>query len=100
MDNHMMQGSCKIIELETHKAFIKFLALRKKKKKKKKKILCHTKYVVGANANPPKKLRSPPKKGKVIPMNMVSAATKKIQGFFMWLRCSNGKNVLKLRVHL
>lgn len=33
-----------------------------------------TKYVVGANANPPKKLSSPPKKGKVMPMNIVNAA--------------------------
>lgn len=34
-----------------------------------------TKYVVGAKANPPKKPRSPPKKGNVIPMNIVNAET-------------------------
>jgi len=32
-----------------------------------------TKYVVGANANPPKNPRRPPKKGKVMAMNIVSA---------------------------
>lgn len=31
---------------------------------------------MGAKANPPKKLRSPPKKGNVIARNMVSAAPK------------------------
>lgn len=35
-----------------------------------------TKYVVGANANPPKNDRRPPKKGKVMPINIVNAATK------------------------
>jgi hypothetical protein len=35
-----------------------------------------TKYVVGAKTNPPKKLRSPPKKGNVIARNMVIAAYK------------------------
>ena len=33
-----------------------------------------TKYVVGANAKPPKNPSSPPKKGKVIPINIVNAA--------------------------
>lgn len=33
-----------------------------------------TKYVVGANAKPPKNPRSPPKKGKQMPMNIVNAA--------------------------
>ena len=33
-----------------------------------------TKNVVGANANPPKKLRRPPKNGKHIPTNIVNAA--------------------------
>lgn len=32
-----------------------------------------TKYVVGTKANPPKKPRSPPKNGNVMPKNMVSA---------------------------
>lgn len=32
-----------------------------------------TKYVVGAKANPPKNPSKPPKKGIVIPMNMVNA---------------------------
>lgn len=36
-----------------------------------------TKYVVGANANPPKNPRRPPKKGKVMAMNIVNAATEK-----------------------
>lgn len=36
-----------------------------------------TKYVVGAKANPPKNPRSPPKKGKVMPTNMVNAAIEK-----------------------
>lgn len=31
-----------------------------------------TKYVVGAKANPPKNPSRPPKKGKVMPMNIVS----------------------------
>jgi len=31
---------------------------------------------VGAKANPPKKLRSPPKNGNVIAMNMVNPASK------------------------
>lgn len=35
-----------------------------------------TKYVVGANANPPKKPRRAPKKGKVMPTNIVKAAIK------------------------
>ena len=35
-----------------------------------------TKYVVGAKANPPKNERRPPKKGKVMPMNIVNAAIK------------------------
>lgn len=35
-----------------------------------------TKYVVGANANPPKNPKSPPKKGKQIPMNIVNAVVK------------------------
>lgn len=34
-----------------------------------------TKYVVGAKANPPKKPRRPPKKGNVIPTNIVDAVT-------------------------
>jgi hypothetical protein len=34
---------------------------------------------VGAKANPPKKLRSPPKNGNVIAMNMVNPASKKHQ---------------------
>lgn len=33
-----------------------------------------TKYVVGANAKPPKNPSSPPKKGKVMAMNIVNAA--------------------------
>ena len=33
-----------------------------------------TKYVVGAKANPPKNPRRPPKKGNVIPTNIVKAA--------------------------
>ena len=37
------------------------------------KLLGLTKYVVGANANPPKNPRRPPKKGKVMAMNMVNA---------------------------
>lgn len=37
-----------------------------------------TKYVVGAKAKPPKNPRRPPKKGKVIPTNIVNAATEKI----------------------
>lgn len=36
-----------------------------------------TKYVVGAKAKPPKNPRRPPKKGKVIPTNIVNAATEK-----------------------
>ena len=36
-----------------------------------------TKYVVGAKANPPKKPRSPPKKGKQIPTNIVNAANER-----------------------
>lgn len=32
-----------------------------------------TKYVVGANANPPKKASRPPKKGIIIAMNIVKA---------------------------
>lgn len=32
-----------------------------------------TKYVVGANANPPKKLRRSSKKGKVMATNIVNA---------------------------
>lgn len=32
-----------------------------------------TKYVVGANANPPKNANRPPKNGKVIPTNIVAA---------------------------
>ena len=32
-----------------------------------------TKYVVGANANPPKNAKRPPKNGNVIPRNMVAA---------------------------
>ncbi len=32
-----------------------------------------TKYVVGANANPPKNPRRPPKKGKVMATNIVNA---------------------------
>lgn len=35
-----------------------------------------TKYVVGAKARPPKKPRRPPKKGNVIAINMVNAASK------------------------
>ncbi|MFS8017482.1 hypothetical protein Hanom_Chr15g01380931 [Helianthus anomalus] len=35
-----------------------------------------TKYVVGANAKPPKNPSSPPKNGKQMPMNIVNAATK------------------------
>jgi len=82
MANHMMQGSCKIIELARNpQSFYQ--------------ISCYTKYVVGAKANPPKKLRSPPKKGKVIPRNMVSAAPKKIQGFFQMERIPQ---VLKLEI--
>jgi hypothetical protein len=34
-----------------------------------------TKYVVGAKANPPKNERRPLKKGKVMAVNMVNAAT-------------------------
>lgn len=33
----------------------------------------HTKYVVGEKANPPKNPRRPPKKGKVMPTNIVKA---------------------------
>lgn len=33
-----------------------------------------TKYVVGAKANPPKNPRRPPKKGKVMAINIVNAA--------------------------
>ena len=36
-----------------------------------------TKYVVGANENPPKNPRQPPKKGKVMATNMVNAGTEK-----------------------
>lgn len=36
-----------------------------------------TKYVVGAKAKPPKKPRTPPKKGNVIAINMVSAVYSK-----------------------
>ena len=36
-----------------------------------------TKYVVGANAKPPKKPRRPPKKGKVMATNIVNAVTDK-----------------------
>ena len=36
-----------------------------------------TKYVVGAKANPPKNESRPPKKGKVMPTNIVSPAMKK-----------------------
>jgi hypothetical protein len=50
----MMQGSYKIIELETHKAFIKFLALRKQR------------YYDIQSMLREQKLGSPPKKGKVI----------------------------------
>lgn len=39
---------------------------------KRERIL--TKYVVGANTNPPKNPTNPPKKGKVMPMNIVRAA--------------------------
>lgn len=35
-----------------------------------------TKYVVGANTNPPKNPTNPPKKGKVMPTNIVRAAQK------------------------
>jgi hypothetical protein len=90
MANHMMQGSCKIIELARNPQSFYQISCYKKKE-----ILCHTKYVVGAKANPPKKLRSPPKKGKVIPRNMVSAAPKKIQGFFQMERIPQ---VLKLEI--
>lgn len=38
------------------------------------KCLGLTKYVVGANANPPKNPRSSLKNGNVIPMNIVKAA--------------------------
>lgn len=41
---------------------------------KDKKVCLLTKYVVGANANPPKNERSPPKNGKQIPRNIVVAA--------------------------
>lgn len=37
-----------------------------------------TKYVVGANAKPPKNPRRPPKKGKVMATNIVKAATVKV----------------------
>jgi hypothetical protein len=61
MDNHMMQGSCKIIELETHKAFIKFLALRKKRKKKKDimpyKVCCGSKSKSSKKTEKPSKER-------------------------------------------
>jgi len=79
MANHMMQGSCKIIQLARNPQSFYQISCYKKKE-----ILCHTKYVVEAKGNPPKKLRSPPKKGKVIPRNMVSATPKKIQGYYRW----------------
>lgn len=41
-----------------------------------KKRLELTKYVVGEKANPPKNPRSPPKKGKLMPTNIVNAAIK------------------------
>lgn len=34
------------------------------------------KYVVGANAKPPKNPSKPPKKGKVMPTNIVNAEAK------------------------
>lgn len=41
-----------------------------------------TKYVVGAKANPPKNPKRPPKKGKLIPTNIVKAAEKKVRCSF------------------
>lgn len=38
-----------------------------------------TKYVVGANAKPPKNPSSPPKKGNVMATNMVNAANHQIK---------------------
>jgi hypothetical protein len=43
---------------------------------KKNKFYGLTKYVVGANANPPKNPRRAPKNGKVIPTNIVNAESK------------------------
>lgn len=38
-----------------------------------------TKYVVGANAKPPKNPSSPPKKGNVMATNMVNAANHQLK---------------------
>jgi hypothetical protein len=47
------------------------------------------KYDVGANANPPKKARRPPKNGIIIPMNIVKAVlthyTKMLQVLIKYL---------------
>lgn len=43
---------------------------------KKNKFYGLTKYVVGANANPPKNPRRAPKNGKVMPTNIVNAESK------------------------
>ena len=56
-----------------------------------------TKYVVGAKANPPKKPIREPKNGKLIPMNIVTAAEEKNVNFHKHLRIFHVK--LKRKKH-
>lgn len=44
-----------------------------KRERESERIKGLTKYVVGANANPPKNPRRPPKKGNVMATNIVNA---------------------------
>lgn len=57
-----------------------------------------TKYVVGAKANPPKNPRSPPKKGKVMPTNIVNAEIQiKIYKFLRGITNKLANGVAELR---